>query len=89
MSVHVIDLVDKNINMSVYIKNTQMYFFMFPSSSNIYSENIKNVDIWFTAKVFNIHKKYTDTDIFTALFSDYFKGEATGIQVPRGRGSEP
>lgn len=61
-----------------------MYFFMFPISSEIYPENIKNIDIWFTAKVFNNHEKYTETDIFTALFSGYFIGEATGIQAPPG-----
>lgn len=53
-----------------------------------YPANINNVDIWFTAKVFNNHEKYTVTDIFTALFSGYFTGEATGTQVPQGSGSD-
>lgn len=41
-----------------------------------------------TEKVFNIHDKHTETDIFTALFSGYFIGEATSVQVHRGGGGE-
>lgn len=69
---------------TVYIKHTNVRFLL-PISSGIYPENNKNADIWFTAKVFNNHGKYTQTDIFTALFSGYFIGEATGIQAPRGK----
>ncbi len=82
MSVHIIEHVDKNINMSVYIKHSKCTFLC----PDIYPENIKN-DIWFIAKVFSIHEKYAKTDICTALFSGYLIGEATGIQVLWGSGS--
>lgn len=49
--------------MSVHNEHTNA-FSGFPSSTNIYPEDIKNIDIWFTAKVFNIHEKYTETDKF-------------------------
>lgn len=36
--------------------------------ANIYPEDIKNIYIWFTAKVFNIHEKYTETVIHCFIF---------------------
>lgn len=74
MSVYIINHVDKHTN----VLSRVLWLFY------IYTENI---DIWFTDMVSNKHKKYTVTDLFTALFSGYFMSEATAIQGPQGCGS--
>lgn len=61
-----------------------MYFLMFVPPQTSLQRTLQTLIFGFTAKVFNIHDKHTETDISTALFSGYFIGEATSIQVRRG-----